>query len=85
MANESVKEESTQQSGTEPQIVLHEGLSIGYKKSLAKVTTEIRLGEGTHYLLARNGRGKTTLLRTLAGVLKSLGGKYTCYGKCQFC
>ena len=68
---------------TEPVIELKEGLGIGYKECLAKVGSSIELRSGTHYLLARNGRGKTTLLRTLAGVLKSLSGGYDCRGRCQ--
>ncbi|MBT8036179.1 MAG: ATP-binding cassette domain-containing protein [Verrucomicrobiae bacterium] len=59
------------------------GLSIGYQESLAEADRDIELCSGTHYLLARNGRGKTTLLRTLAGVLKPLGGSYQCRGRCQ--
>jgi ABC-type multidrug transport system ATPase subunit len=67
-----------------PMIKLTEGFGIGYNECLAKVDHVIELGNGTHYLLARNGRGKTTLLRTLAGVLKSMGGTYDCEGRCQF-
>jgi len=69
-----------------PTIGLPSGLSIGYHERLAEVVEadgNIELGTGTHYLLARNGRGKTTLLRTLAGVLKPLGGDYSCQGRCQ--
>jgi len=72
------------ESSETPTIQLCEGLGIGYKECLAKVSKDIQLGEGTHYLLARNGRGKTTLLRTLAGVLKSLSGDFKCVGRCQF-
>lgn len=68
---------------SEPKIELTNDLSIGYRERLAVSEGEIELGTGTHYLLARNGRGKTTLLRTLAGVLKPLGGKYACAGRCQ--
>jgi ABC-type multidrug transport system ATPase subunit len=67
----------------DPMIKLTEGFGIGYNECLAKVESAIELGHGTHYLLARNGRGKTTLLRTLAGVLKSIGGSYECQGRCQ--
>ena len=69
-----------------PTVGLSSGLSIGYREPLAKVDRtdgDILLESGTHYLLARNGRGKTTLLRTLAGVLKPLGGDYRCGGRCQ--
>lgn len=34
----------------------------------------VSLGPGIHLLVAPNGRGKTTLLQTLAGVLPPLGG-----------
>jgi len=66
-----------------PTIELKEGLGIGYKECLATVLQDIELRSGTHYLLARNGRGKTTLLRTLAGVLNSLKGGFECKGRCQ--
>lgn len=69
-----------------PKVGLPGGLSIGYHERLAVVADQdgdIELGSGTHYLLARNGRGKTTLLRTLAGVLKPLDGNYSCEGRCQ--
>ena len=70
-----------------PAVSMPTGLSIGYSDRLAQVGEEdgdIVLEGGTHYLLARNGRGKTTLLRTLAGVLHPLGGRYQCSGHCQF-
>ena len=63
---------------------LSAGLAIGYGTVLATVGNEIELGEGTHYLLARNGRGKTTLLRTLAGLIRPLKGNYAVSGHCQF-
>lgn len=66
-----------------PKIELTSDLSIGYSERLAGSSGVIELGSGTHYLLARNGRGKTTLLRTLAGVLKPLDGGYVCEGRCQ--
>ena len=62
-----------------PRVELSCGLSIGYEGRLACVDGRdegIVLEGGTHYLLARNGRGKTTLLKTLAGVLNPLGGDY---------
>mgnify|MGYP000126476003 FL=1 len=70
-----------------PRIHLACGLSIGYGESLARIENEgggIMLGDGTHYLLARNGRGKTTLLKTLAGVLKPLNGGCECEGRTQY-
>ncbi len=74
--------ESTQTS-KQPVIEMPLGLKIGYKEVLAEVDKGITLRAGTHYLLARNGRGKTTLLRTLAKVLRPLGGKFSCDGRCQ--
>lgn len=65
-------------------ITLPSGLSIGYDSSLAEVSTEITLRKGTHYLLGRNGRGKTTLFRTLCGMLKPLKGTYHVTGSCRF-
>lgn len=58
---------------------------IGYKKSVvAQSQSEIELCEGTHYLLARNGRGKTTLLRTLARSLPAVSGEIYAQGMVQF-
>ncbi|MEM9079763.1 MAG: ATP-binding cassette domain-containing protein, partial [Verrucomicrobiota bacterium] len=39
---------------------------------------------GTHYLLGRNGRGKTTLFKTLCGLIRPLGGDFEVVGRCQF-
>jgi len=66
-----------------PAIGITDGLSIGYQFRLAVAVGDIELGCGTHYLLARNGRGKTTLLRTLAGVIKPIIGGFACDGRCQ--
>lgn len=65
-------------------VSLAKGLGIGYGSLLAGVSEEIRLENGTHYLLARNGRGKTTLLKTLAGLLRKVAGHYETVGNCQF-
>ena len=67
-----------------PKVGLSGGMSIGYQSRLAAAENDIELGSGTHYLLARNGRGKTTLLRTLAGVIKPIDGRFDCEGRCQF-
>ncbi|NJM38674.1 MAG: ATP-binding cassette domain-containing protein [Akkermansiaceae bacterium] len=67
-----------------PSIHLDSGLEIGYGKPLAGFSQEVDLSGGTHFLLARNGRGKTTLLRTLAGTLKAVSGKFHCEGFLQY-
>lgn len=66
------------------EISLSRGLSIGYEESLAEVREEISLAHGTHYLLGRNGRGKTTLFRTLCGMIKPLSGVFEVDGNCRF-
>jgi ABC-type multidrug transport system ATPase subunit len=67
-----------------PSIQLDSGLAIGYSNPLARFGSEVNLAGGTHFLLARNGRGKTTLLRTLAKTLKPLAGKFRVDGFVQF-
>ena len=67
-----------------PSLRFEKGLEFGYDKPLAKFTDEVELNGGTHFLLARNGRGKTTLLRTVAGTLKTLQGSFTQQGFMQY-
>ncbi len=67
-----------------PSIHLKAGLEIGYGSVLARLEEDVLLGGGTHFLLARNGRGKTTLLRTLAGSLKQVGGSFHTAGYLQY-
>lgn len=67
-----------------PSIVLHAGLEIGYDSTIARLDNEVALGGGTHFLLARNGRGKTTLLRTLAGSIKPVAGRFRATGFMQY-
>ncbi len=67
-----------------PLLKLHRGLTIGYKRPLASLPGEIDLSAGTHFLLARNGRGKTTLLRTVARALKALSGSFETRGRMQY-
>ncbi|WP_035606619.1 ATP-binding cassette domain-containing protein [Haloferula sp. BvORR071] len=67
-----------------PQLKLEAGLTIGYGKPLATTAEEILLGSGTHFLIARNGRGKTTLLRTISKTLKQLKGSFEAEGKIQY-
>ncbi len=67
-----------------PQLKLHAGLTIGYGRALAATEEEITLGGGTHFLIARNGRGKTTLLRTISKTLKPVGGAFEAKGRTQY-
>ena len=67
-----------------PVLKLRAGLTIGYGTPLATASEDIVLQGGTHFLIARNGRGKTTLLRTLAKTLKHLDGAFEAQGKTQY-
>lgn len=67
-----------------PSIHLDSGLEIGYSAPLAKFGESVCLAGGTHFLLARNGRGKTTLLRTLARTLKPVSGSFRTEGFTQY-
>lgn len=67
-----------------PQLKLNAGLAIGYGRALASAAEDILLEGGTHFLIARNGRGKTTLLRTLARTLKQVEGSFIARGKTQY-
>ena len=69
---------------TAPSIHLDAGLEIGYGRPLARFDESVTLVGGTHFLLARNGRGKTTLLRTLARSLKPVSGKFRVEGFPQY-
>ena len=75
---------TTKLESSAAELTLSQGLGIGYGSVLAEVTEDIKLHNGTHYLLARNGRGKTTLLKTLSGLLKKMQGAYGVRGRCQF-
>ena len=66
-----------------PHLTLSSGLTIGYQTPLAKTEDTISLQPGTHFLIARNGRGKTTLLRTIARSLKELHGTVEMVGRMQ--
>ncbi len=71
-------------SAASPSIHLQSGLEIGYGKAIARFQDAVELTGGTHFLLARNGRGKTTLLRTLAGTLKPVAGGFSTKGFMQY-
>lgn len=63
---------------------LDSGFEIGYGSPLARFGQAVELTGGTHFLLARNGRGKTTLLRTLAGTHKPVAGNFRRQGFLQY-
>ena len=67
-----------------PSIQLDSGLEIGYGSPIARFGQSVMLTGGTHFLLARNGRGKTTLLRTLARTLKPVAGNFRTEGFMQY-
>lgn len=67
-----------------PSIDLGSGMEIGYRTPLARLAHPIHLRAGTHFLLARNGRGKTTLLRTLAQTLQAFSGDFRKTGFTQY-
>jgi ABC-type multidrug transport system ATPase subunit len=71
-------------NGPVPSILLDPGLEIGYSTPLARFGEPVNLAGGTHFLLARNGRGKTTLLRTLACSLKPVSGTFRINGHLQY-
>jgi len=71
-------------SSPSPKLNLHSGLAIGYRQPLATVREAIQLDQGTHFLIARNGRGKTTLLRTLAKTLRQMDGFFEANGRVQY-
>lgn len=77
-----------------PCIQIERGFTIGYRSHraiereraihLASAQNSIQLAPARHLLLARNGRGKTTLLKTLAGLLPHLKGSFLIRGGVQF-
>ena len=73
-----------QMNPPQPSIQLEAGLEIGYGTALARFGQAVTLAGGTHFLLARNGRGKTTLLRTLARTLKPVSGSFRLAGFTQY-
>lgn len=56
-------------------VLIMEDLSIGYDEVLCKVNLEILHGNKIA-IIGKNGTGKSTLLKTLVGQVKPLGGSY---------
>ncbi|WP_399929098.1 ABC transporter ATP-binding protein [Streptomyces kanamyceticus] len=52
-----------------------EGVVAGYRARPVIGPIDAGLGPGVHVLLGRNGTGKTTLMRVLAGILPPLAGR----------
>lgn len=77
-----------------PKIEIEPGMTIGYPRrklrgegttlKLAAAEAAIHLSPGRHLLLARNGRGKTTLLKTLAGLIPAIDGSFAVEGQIQY-
>ncbi len=66
-----------------PSLLSAENLAIGFTPShsiASSLSLSLQAGEIV-FLLGRNGVGKTTLLRTLAGLLKPLSGKINYRGR----
>lgn len=55
-------------------------LIVGYGKTAVLSSVNFELRRGVTALLGRNGGGKTTLMRTICGVIPALGGKCTVLG-----
>lgn len=51
-------------------------LGLGYEKELSQVSFQLRKGERMA-ILGENGIGKSTLLKTLVGMVEPLGGSFT--------
>lgn len=94
MATSDSSKTTTQSHAEVPVISISSGMTIGYRGSklrgkgadtrLASADNTINLNSGRHLLLARNGRGKTTLLKTLAGLIPSLDGQFNVEGQIQY-
>lgn len=65
--------EPLQKGGSE--VLNLQNLEIGYDQTLAKVNTQIKRGQRLA-IIGNNGKGKSTLLRTLVGEQPALGGNF---------
>ena len=58
------------------EVLTVKNLQIGYDEELSEVSFQLRKGERLA-ILGENGKGKSTLLKTLVEILPPLGGSYT--------
>ena len=65
-----------------PELLALEGLSAGYGEATVLSGITLSLAEGSSLaLLGRNGMGKTTLLNSIVGVTRRLGGSIRLAGR----
>ena len=57
-------------------VLLTKDLRIGYNRELSRVTMTLRKKDRLA-IIGENGKGKSTLLKTLVGILEPLGGTFT--------
>lgn len=58
-------------------------LAIGYDKVLSEVSFQLKKGERIA-ILGENGKGKSTLLKTIVGMIEPLGGSFTIGGNVEW-
>lgn len=63
------------QAETGKDVLFAKDLEIGYDRVLSKVNLDIKRGQRLA-IIGGNGVGKSTLLKTLVGILEPLGGEY---------
>ena len=59
-----------------PDVLSVRNLKIGYDKELSQISFELKKGDRLA-IVGENGKGKSTLLKTLIGMIKPLGGSFT--------
>ncbi|WP_271984106.1 ABC transporter ATP-binding protein [Pseudoclavibacter terrae] len=58
-----------------------DGLVVGYGTTPVLDPVDVRIGVGVTALLGRNGGGKTTLMRTICGIIPALSGTISVLGE----
>ena len=66
----------TPRIGSYTEVLTARNLQIGYDEVLSEVSFQLRKGDRLA-ILGENGKGKSTLLKTLVEILPSLGGSFT--------